>query len=293
MQLFHINPCLVNVKKLIRSLVAISAVIIALYGCALEEVIEEKQLSLTGAVWKFAYLSDREENIDYYPTNDYLLLFKEDSSYQVKLDINACFGDFSVAGGEIFFDDPVCTEFCCDTDFSSQLPSIINRVDSFRIEEDQLFLNAAQYSLVLDFNSFANDLGLDPSDTLEQCINNFAEDLVGKRWVPERISLGASDIITRSDSLSLYFFRDCSYLIEMQFNSCSGKFETPNENEITLESMGCTDACCENEFSDFFVSVIHEVDSIIFTCASKDCMLLVNEDVVIELTAYPEEEARF
>lgn len=87
-----------------------------------------------------------------YPKNEnnkILLTFNGSGSYQLKLDINSCGGNFtSGKNNQLDIESPACTEACCDSKFSEKLATTISKVTSFSIEGKTLKLNVPQWGYI-------------------------------------------------------------------------------------------------------------------------------------------------
>lgn len=87
-----------------------------------------------------------------YPKNEnkpILLTFKSDGTYNLKLDINSCGGNFtSGKSNRLEIEPPACTEACCDSKFSEKLATMISKVTSFSIEGKALKLNVPQWGYI-------------------------------------------------------------------------------------------------------------------------------------------------
>ena len=67
--------------------------------------------------------------------------FKNDGTFNLKLDFNNCFGDyFPTDGNAISFSAVGCTKICCDSEFSKKLCLILPRVKTFQFERNMLKL---------------------------------------------------------------------------------------------------------------------------------------------------------
>jgi heat shock protein HslJ len=54
---------------------------------------------------------------------------------------------------------------------------------------------------------------------------------------------------------------DGSYLLKLDRNSCMGSFILKNSNNISFSASGCTEICCDSEFSNKFVLMLTQVKS--------------------------------
>lgn len=111
---------------------------------------EKEANSILFATWEAKSFMSLESVA--YPKNEnnkILLTFNESGSYQLKLDINSCGGNFtSGKDNHLEMESPACTEACCDSKFSEKLATMISKVTSFSIEGRILKLNVPQWGYV-------------------------------------------------------------------------------------------------------------------------------------------------
>ena len=76
---------------------------------------------------------------------DYILGLDIDSrSYTLQLDINSCGGSIGgVQNNKIEFNDPACTEACCDSEGALCLLDALLVVDSYELTASQLILRGS------------------------------------------------------------------------------------------------------------------------------------------------------
>ncbi len=87
-----------------------------------------------------------------YPKNEntkILLTFMQSGSYQLKLDINSCGGNFTVGkNNQLEMESPACTEACCDSKFSEKVASMLSKVTTCEINGQTLKLNVPQWGYI-------------------------------------------------------------------------------------------------------------------------------------------------
>jgi len=87
-----------------------------------------------------------------YPKNEnnkILLTFLHSDTYQLKLDINSCGGNFtSGKNNQLAIESPACTEACCDSKFSEKLATMLSKITSYSIEGQTLKLNVPQWGYI-------------------------------------------------------------------------------------------------------------------------------------------------
>ncbi len=67
--------------------------------------------------------------------------FKENGSFQLKLDTNMGNGSFTLAGDDsVTFTNVAVTKICCDSEFSKKFLMMLPQVTAFRFEEQTLEL---------------------------------------------------------------------------------------------------------------------------------------------------------
>jgi heat shock protein HslJ len=94
---------------------------------------------LTGT-WKLEQMEMPDGEIKYIQ-GSYVMTIPDWESYQVKLDINNCFGKILVSANQIAFDSPACTKACCDSDFANTLLHVLSEVKAFSFQENRLILH--------------------------------------------------------------------------------------------------------------------------------------------------------
>ncbi len=83
-------------------------------------------------------------------------------------------------------------------------------------------------------------------------------------------------------SPSVEFKTDGSFEIHLDINVCSGRFELSEESGITFSAIGCTEACCDSDFSEKFIEMLPQVSD--YEIDGKDLKLNVPGWGWIELT---------
>lgn len=87
-----------------------------------------------------------------YPKNantKVLLTFNRSGSYNLKLDINSCGGNFATGkSNQIEMETAACTEACCDSKFAEKVAAMLSRVESYEISGNTLKLNVPQWGYI-------------------------------------------------------------------------------------------------------------------------------------------------
>lgn len=95
-----------------------------------------------------------------YPKNDgfnSVIEFRNDGTYQLKLDVNSCNGNYSPSGSGsngISFSGTGCTEICCDSKFSQKLAELLTQINSFQVENEEMRLEISGWGWIrLELNN--------------------------------------------------------------------------------------------------------------------------------------------
>ncbi len=87
-----------------------------------------------------------------YPKNEntkVLLTFNSAGTYNLKLDVNSCGGNFaSGVNNHLEIESPACTEVCCDSKFAEKVTAMISRATSYEISGNTLKLNVPQWGYI-------------------------------------------------------------------------------------------------------------------------------------------------
>ena len=71
----------------------------------------------------------------------YIIEFHSDSSLNLQLDVNTCFGKYFIQNiGEIEIRGMGCTEMCCDSEFAESLPSLFLKMTRYYGKGERLYL---------------------------------------------------------------------------------------------------------------------------------------------------------
>ncbi len=93
------------------------------------------------------------------------------------------------------------------------------------------------------------------------CIN---QDIAGSWEATEFMSL-ESVAYPKNNNYNpvIEFGTDGRCTVSLDVNSCSGSFDVI-DGQLEISSLGCTDACCDSDFSQKFVDMLPLVDSFSF-----------------------------
>jgi len=91
------------------------------------------------------------ESVAYSKDDNYspVIEFRADGSYGLRLDRNSCSGTYENSlEGVITISGAMCTEICCDSDFSEKFATMLPKVESYSISGDDLKLNVAEWGWI-------------------------------------------------------------------------------------------------------------------------------------------------
>lgn len=69
---------------------------------------------------------------------------------------------------------------------------------------------------------------------------------------------------TDGNNPTIEFKSEGGCAIRLDINSCFGDFELSGENNISISTIGCTEACCDSDFSSKFISMLSQVKTYTF-----------------------------
>lgn len=91
---------------------------------------------------------------------------------------------------------------------------------------------------------------------------NCPEDIYGKWSVEEFMSVESIAYPKDNDySPTIAFKNDGTFGVELDVNHCFGSFEMDDDKGIAISDSGCTEVCCDSEFSLKFITLLPEVTS--------------------------------
>lgn len=94
-----------------------------------------------GSSWKVTELKINGTVIK--TTNDVILTVNSETNFSLKLDINNCFGTYTITGkSEIKLGTIGCTEMCCDSDFSKAVVNALYKVSKINLNKDRVTLSS-------------------------------------------------------------------------------------------------------------------------------------------------------
>jgi len=102
---------------------------------------EDNDISIKGTKWKVVYIKDNGSSFNKRAKEDYIIEFKNDSSYSLSLDVNECIGNYNILNEkEIIIARSGCTKVCCDSEFAEELRELLGEINNYNIDRDILFL---------------------------------------------------------------------------------------------------------------------------------------------------------
>jgi hypothetical protein len=88
------------------------------------------------------------ESVLYAKDNAYspVIQFRSDGTYTLQLDRNGCSGSFEFGADDaISISAAICTEICCDSDFSVKAATMLAQVESYVVKRDDLELHVSSW----------------------------------------------------------------------------------------------------------------------------------------------------
>ncbi len=64
-----------------------------------------------------------------------------------------------------------------------------------------------------------------------------------------------------SNKILLTFNKSGSYQLKLDINSCGGSFTSEKNNQLEIQSVACTEACCDSKFSEKLAMMLSRVTS--------------------------------
>ncbi len=94
--------------------------------------------NLANTEWKVSGIFFKDSTHAIIPENDLLFTFK-DSAIQIQLDVNNCFGTYTSNEGTVkIISGLTCTEICCDSKLADLMVTILPKLDSYSVLNNQL-----------------------------------------------------------------------------------------------------------------------------------------------------------
>ncbi len=108
------------------------------------------------------------------------------------------------------------------------------------------------------------------------------KELIGTSWmVSELTQEGKKAAITNDVILTIK--SNTEFILKLDKNSCIGIYELTGNNSIKLSNLGCTEMCCDSDFSMAVTSALYNVSTINF---NKESAALSGDTVKIKFKKY-------
>ncbi|MEN8249563.1 MAG: BPTI/Kunitz domain-containing protein [Bacteroidota bacterium] len=154
-----------------------SYILILILGILFAGVSCEKEMidvDLTANSWKVEKIQRSGSSSFEATDSTYVLKFESDSTLSIGLDVNTCFGYFSIPqAGNIEISTLACTEICCDSEYAEALIKILRDVTDYYVKGDELHLEGDGKIV---FKELKNMTCYDTPPTDEMCTAYF------ERW---------------------------------------------------------------------------------------------------------------
>ncbi|MBA3901005.1 MAG: META domain-containing protein [Bacteroidetes bacterium] len=95
--------------------------------------------AISGNDWKVESIKAHPDSALNNASQNYILSLKE-KDFTLKLDVNNCFGKFSIQNQNIDFQEMACTEICCDSKYAMSLANILRDVYKYKTTKSGLKL---------------------------------------------------------------------------------------------------------------------------------------------------------
>ncbi|MEM6717862.1 MAG: DUF6438 domain-containing protein [Bacteroidota bacterium] len=99
-----------------------------------------------GSSWKVVELNDNGTSVEV--TNDVMLKVNSDTKFSLKLDVNNCFGSYTITGkNDIKIEGLGCTEMCCDSKFSRAVTTALYKVSKINLKGNIATLSSEEVEI--------------------------------------------------------------------------------------------------------------------------------------------------
>ena len=111
-----------------KTLKIIFPILVLLLSCEKEDV----NIDIKSNKWVVVKMKSQGEPTFTETRESYVLEFTSDTTYQLKLDVNSCFGYYEIINsGNITISLMGCTEVCCDSDFAEDLSQLFPKMTEY------------------------------------------------------------------------------------------------------------------------------------------------------------------
>ncbi|RLD32998.1 MAG: hypothetical protein DRJ02_10280 [Bacteroidetes bacterium] len=98
-------------------------------------------IHLTDTKWEVVKIKKDGESAYTKTDESYLLIFTNENTFTINLDVNNCFGSYEIiSSGDIEISPLGCTEVCCDSEFAMELARLLPKMTSYYGQGDELIL---------------------------------------------------------------------------------------------------------------------------------------------------------
>lgn len=95
--------------------------------------------------WQVDSLVEHSDSIARNAVNNIYIEFKSDKSITLELEANTCGGSFSLSDSKnLSIEVQLCTEACCDSDFSTRFTQLLSEIKSYHFVNNQLNLSGEE-----------------------------------------------------------------------------------------------------------------------------------------------------
>jgi heat shock protein HslJ len=118
----------------------ITVILIALLSLIMWSCEKENfDIDLKSSSWKLVKIKNQGDSSYTEASEIYILVFSDDETYTLSLDVNTCFGDYEIINnGKINISAMGCTEICCDSEFAENLISLLHQMTRFDEKGNEL-----------------------------------------------------------------------------------------------------------------------------------------------------------
>ena len=102
---------------------------------------EDSNIDIESNNWEIVKIKNQGESTYTNATESYILVFVNDTTYTLKLDVNNCGGQYKIVqNGKISFNTMACTEICCDSEFAENLVLLLSKMTEYYGKGNELIL---------------------------------------------------------------------------------------------------------------------------------------------------------
>ena len=102
---------------------------------------EDINIDITSNNWEVVKIKKQGESKYTKAGKSYIIVFKNDGSFTLRLDVNTCYGNYKIIkSGSIKLDGVGCTEICSDSDFAVDLAYLFPKMTEYYGKGKELIL---------------------------------------------------------------------------------------------------------------------------------------------------------